>query len=63
MTDWPAWAKDEYEERAAIMQYHGGKPRKLAERAARRYVESLLRDGSPLAGVPDALAHREPSHT
>lgn len=61
MNDWPAWAVAEYEERAALHQYHGGVRRARAERMARAYVESLLRDGSPLSGVTDALPDREPS--
>jgi hypothetical protein len=37
--DWPADALDDYEERAAIMEYHGNMSREDAEREA----EALIR--------------------
>ena len=35
---WPAEAREEFEERAAIMEYDGGLPRQEAERKAYRLV-------------------------
>ena len=39
---WPADAREHYEERAAILEYDGGYPRREAERRARLIVEARL---------------------
>ena len=36
--DWPQWALDHWEERAAIIEYCGGRPREEAEREAESVV-------------------------
>lgn len=50
---WPAWAREAYEERAAIMEHDGGLSRAEAEAAAREAIDrcangccsGLLQDG------------------
>lgn len=36
---WPAWAREDYEERAAIKEHSGRLPRDVAEREARELVQ------------------------
>lgn len=40
--DWPLWAKDAYEERAAIMEYDGGLTRIEAETEALELIKLAL---------------------
>jgi len=41
--DWPPDARENYEERAGIMEHHGGMERRQAERLAERIVRALWR--------------------
>jgi hypothetical protein len=43
MLTWDAATREEYEERAAIMQFDGGLPRAEAERRARAIIERKLK--------------------
>lgn len=38
----PSWAREHYEERAAIQEYEGGLPRAEAEKQARAAVEARI---------------------
>lgn len=42
VAQWPEWARQEYEERAAIMEYCGGQPRAFAEMQAFRLTRKRL---------------------
>jgi hypothetical protein len=41
VADWPADVRFEYEERAAIIEYDGGRPRDVAEREAEQMIRVL----------------------
>lgn len=47
--DWPVWARDAYEERAAIMEYDARLPLSVAEAEAERMVRVQAQRKEPNA--------------
>ena len=56
--DWPVWARDVYEERAAIMEYDARLPLSVAEAEAERMVRAEAENNSAACRFPVDIPNR-----